>query len=169
MDTNFNHTALSLSHDKHYLNVSENCKNDTSCDQNSMFLSPYQHWVGRTVSRAYCHHPNPETWLPSSLDECQRCLSLTRPHLNYRSSSSRTIQWPQRESMSSLFRINDNYELEMDGENHGEVLYHFREGLFEIYNSSFLHMSMQRNNGCPFPLDGSDYVNELEQTQKLLL
>ncbi|XP_047165338.1 uncharacterized protein LOC124834641 isoform X1 [Vigna umbellata] len=68
MDTNFNHTALSLSHSKHYFNVQENWKNDTSCDQD-MFFSPYKHWVGRTVSSAYHHHPNLETWLPSSLDE----------------------------------------------------------------------------------------------------
>ncbi|RDX88686.1 hypothetical protein CR513_29694, partial [Mucuna pruriens] len=169
MDTNFNQTALSLSHNKHYFKVSENCKNDTSYDKDSIFLSPYQHWVGRTVSSDYHHHPNLETWPTSSLDECQRSLSLTSSHLNYPSSSSRTLQLPQRESMSSLFHVNDNYEPEMDGENHGEVLYHFRESLIEIYNSSFLHMSMQRNNGCSFPLDGSDYVNEQEQTQKLFL
>lgn len=169
MDTNFNHTALSLSNNKHYFNVPENCKNDTSCDQDSMFLSPYKHWVGKTVSSAYHHHPNPETWLSSSLDECQRSLSLTSSHLNCQSSSSRTLQLLQRESASSLFQINDNEDQEMDGENHGEVLYQFRKSLIEIYNSSFLHMSMQRNNRCPFPLDDSDYATEQEQTQKLLL
>ncbi|KAG2402718.1 uncharacterized protein HKW66_Vig0239150 [Vigna angularis] len=141
MDTNFNHTALSLSHSKHYFNVQENWKNDTSCDQD-MFFSPYKHWVGRTVSSAYHHHPNLETWLPSSLDECQRSLSLTSSHLNCQSSSSRTLQLSQRESVPSLFQINDNDEPEMDGENHEEVLYHFRKSLIEIYNSSFLHMSM---------------------------
>ncbi|XP_029124602.1 uncharacterized protein LOC109818126 [Cajanus cajan] len=170
MDTNFNHTELSLSHDMHHFNVSENCKNDTSWDQDSSFLSPYQHWVGRTVSDdTYRLHSNPETWLPSSLAEYQRCCSLTSSHLNYRSSRSRSLQLPQRESMSSPFHINDNYEPEMFGENHGEVLYHFRESSVEIYNSAFLHMSMQRNNACSFPLDGSDYVNEQEHTQKLLL
>ncbi|KAL5149083.1 hypothetical protein HKD37_13G036002 [Glycine soja] len=169
MDTNFNPTALSLSHNKHYLNVSENYKNGISCVQDSVFLSPYQHWVGRTVSGAYHHRPNPETWLPSSPDECQRCLSLTSSHLNHQSSNSRTFQLPQRESMSSLFHINDNYKPEMDGENHSVMPYHFREGLIEMYNSSFLHMSMQRNSGCPFPLDGCNYVNEQEKTQKLFL
>ncbi|CAJ1968301.1 unnamed protein product [Sphenostylis stenocarpa] len=157
MESNFNHTALSLSHNKHNFNVSENYRNDTSCDQDSMILSPYQHWVGRTVSSAYHHYPNPEAWLSSSLDECQRSLSLTSSHLNYRSSSSRTLQLPQKESMSSPFHMNDNYEPEMNGENHGEVLYHFRKSLIEIYNSSFLHMPMQRNNGWPFPLDGGEF------------
>ncbi|KAL2323370.1 hypothetical protein Fmac_027749 [Flemingia macrophylla] len=169
LDTNFNHTALSLSHNKQHFNVPENCKIDTSCDQDSMLFSPYQHWAGRTVSDTYHHHSNPETWLPSPLDECKRCWSLTSSHLNYRSSSSRTLQLPQRESVSSPSHINDNYKPERYGENHGEVLYHFRENSVEIYNSSFLHMSMQRNNGCAFPLDGSDYVNEQGHTQKLLL
>ncbi|KAK7393327.1 hypothetical protein VNO78_21880 [Psophocarpus tetragonolobus] len=171
MDTNFNHTALSFSHNNHYFNVSENCKNDYSCDQDGMFLSPYLPRAGRAVSCSYHHHPNPETCLPSSLDECQVGLSLTSSHLNYRSSSSRNLQLPQRESMASLFHINDSYEPEMNGENQGEVLCHFREGLIELYNSnsSFLRISMERNNGCPFPLDGSDYANEQEQTLQLLL
>lgn len=71
--------------------------------------------------------------------------------------------------MSSLFPIDDNYKQEIDGGNNGEMLYHFSEGLIEIYNSSFLHMSMQRDNGCPFSLDDSNYINEQEQTHKMLL
>ncbi|KAJ1416840.1 hypothetical protein SESBI_16995 [Sesbania bispinosa] len=169
MDRVFNHTALSLSHKKRYFKLSENCKDDISCVQDSLYLSPYQHWVGRTVSNDYHHGTDTEAWLQSSLDECQRCLSLTSSHWNYQSPDSRTLQLPQRESMSSLLCTNDNYEPEMDGGNHGEALYHFREGLIEIYNSSFLRLSMQRDNGCPFPLDDSDYINEQEQTHKMLL
>ncbi|KAK7345699.1 hypothetical protein VNO77_16309 [Canavalia gladiata] len=168
MDSNFNHTALSLSHNKHYFKLSENCKSVTSCVQDSIYLSPYQHRV-RTVSNDYHHHPDSEAWLRSSLDECQRCLSLTSSHPNYRSSNSRNLQLPQRESVSSLFHINDNYEPENDGGNSGEMLYHFRKSLIEIYSSSFLGMSMQRDHRCSFPLDGSDHINEQERTQKMLL
>lgn len=146
MDANFNHSALPLLPNKHYSKLSEDCRNDidTSCVEDSIYLSPYQHWIRRGVSNDYHHyHPDTEAWLTSSLNFFSggRCLSLTSSHLNYQSSNSGTLQLPQRETMASLFNTNDNYESEMDGGNHGEVLYHFREDLIGIYNffSSHVH------------------------------
>ncbi|KAK7279465.1 hypothetical protein RJT34_24518 [Clitoria ternatea] len=170
VDMNFSHTALSLSRNKHYFKLSENSMNDpTSRVQDRMYFSPYQHWVKRTVSNDYHLPPDLEAWVSSSQDECQNSLPLTGSHLNYQNSSSRTLQLPKMEKMSSPFHIGDKYNPETDGGNHGELLYHFREGMVEIYNNSFLRMSMQRDMDAQFFLDDNDYVNEQEQTQKLLL
>ncbi|CAI8602758.1 unnamed protein product [Vicia faba] len=155
MDTNFNHAALSLSHNKHLFKLSEKCKNDISYVQDSIYLPPYHHF------------PDKEAWLLSS----PRCLSLTSSQSNYQSSITRNLQLPESKDMSSLFHINDHYEPKINdrGGDHGEVLYHFSEAFVEIYNSSFLHMSLQRDNGCAFSLDDRDNINDGEQMHKILL
>ncbi|PNY17927.1 hypothetical protein L195_g014683 [Trifolium pratense] len=165
MDTNFNHTALSFSHNNHYFKLSENCKDDASFIQDSIYLPPYHHWVRETVSSDYHHHPDKEPWLSSS----PRCLSLTSSHSNYQSSITRNLQLPESENMSSLFHIDDNYKPKINDGDQGEVLYHLSEAFVEIYNSSFLHMSNQRDNGCPFSLDDSDNINDQEQRHEMLL
>ncbi|XP_073223815.1 uncharacterized protein [Cicer arietinum] len=161
MDTNFNHTALSLSHRKHYF------KDDTSCVQDSIYLPPYHHWVRKEVSsdHHHRHQPDTEAWLSSS----PRCLSLTGSHSNYLSSISKNLQLPQSIILASPFHIDDNYEPKINGGDEEEVLYHFSEAMVEIYNSSFLHMPMQRDNGSPFSLDNSDNINELEETHEMFL
>ncbi|XP_057427551.1 uncharacterized protein LOC130720868 isoform X3 [Lotus japonicus] len=170
MDTNCNHTALSLSHYKHQFKLSENCENDMTCvDPDSKYLSPYQQWVRRTVSN---DHHETEPWLLSpTLDECQRLLPLTSSHTSYLSSNSRSLLLPQREAnMSYPFQIVDNYESEMELGNQGEeVLYHFRKDFIEMYDASFLRMSVQRDIGCQFSVDENDYINEQEQTHKMLV
>ncbi|KAK2401422.1 hypothetical protein QL285_051020 [Trifolium repens] len=62
MDMNFNHTALSFSHNKHCFKLSENCKSDASFVQDSIYLPPYHHWVRKTVSSDYHHHRDTEPW-----------------------------------------------------------------------------------------------------------
>ncbi|CAK8571685.1 unnamed protein product [Lathyrus sativus] len=159
MDTKFNHAALSLSHSKHYFKLSEKYKNDISNVQDSINLPPFHHF------------PDTEAWLSSS----PRCLSLTSSQSNYQSSTTRNLQLPERENISSLFHIDDCYKPKINrgGGDHGEVLYHFSEAFVEIYNSSFLHMSLQRDNGCAFSLDDrdniSDNINDGDQMHNMLL
>ncbi|XP_058746615.1 uncharacterized protein LOC131619541 [Vicia villosa] len=155
MDTNFNHAALSLSHNKHCFKFSEKCKKDISYVQDSIYLPPYHHF------------PYTEAWLSSS----PRCLSLTSSQSNYQTSITRNLQLPESENMSSLFHIDDHYEPKIHGGggDHGEVLYHLSEAFVEIYNSSFLHMSLQRDNGCAFSLDDRDNINDGEEMHKMLL
>ncbi|CAL5207095.1 unnamed protein product [Lathyrus oleraceus] len=155
MDTNFNHASLSLSHNKHYFKLSEKYKSDISNVQDSIYLPPFHNFS------------DTEAWLSSS----PRCLSLTSSQSNYRSSITRNLQLPERENISSLFHIDDRYEPKINrgGGDHGEVLYHFSEAFVEIYNSSFLHMSLQRDNRCAFSLDDRDYINDGVQRHKMLL
>jgi len=165
MDMNCNHTALSFSHNKHYFKLSENFQNEASSVQDSIHLPPYHHWVRKAVSNDYHHHRDTEAWLSSS----PRCLSLTSSRSNYQSSISRNLQLPQSESMPSLFHIDDGYESKINGGDQGEVLYHLSEAFVQIYNSSCLHMSMQRDNRCPFSLDDSDNINDQGQRHEMLL
>ncbi|QHO53013.1 uncharacterized protein DS421_2g44200 [Arachis hypogaea] len=169
MDSNSNHDVLPISHNKRHFTLSADCKNDISSnDQDGVFLQPYEHWIRRTAYNGYHHsHSDSEAWVSSSLNfiSGQKLgVSLTSSHSTCRSSNSGDFELPQWESMSSPLHISDHSEPEMDGGNHREVLYRFRHSSIEIRNSSFLHMSMQRENEFPFPLHRNDCINELEQT-----
>ncbi|MED6183429.1 hypothetical protein PIB30_037775 [Stylosanthes scabra] len=165
MDSNFNDDALAISHNKRHFTLSADCKNDiNSHDQDSVLLQPYEHFIRQTAYNSYHHrHSDAESWLSSSFNSIsgqKLGLSLTSSHSTCRGSNSSNFELPQRESMSSPFQISDNSEPEMDGENHREVLYRFRHSLIEICNSSFLQMSMQRENERPFTLHRNDFINE---------
>lgn len=94
IDTNFNHAALSLSHNKHYFKLSKKCKNGISNVQDSIYLPPFHHFS------------DTEAWFSSS----PRCLSLTSSQSNYQSSITRILQLYERENIYSLFHIDDRYE-----------------------------------------------------------
>ncbi|XP_020971344.1 uncharacterized protein LOC110268786 isoform X3 [Arachis ipaensis] len=169
MDSNSNHDVLPISHNKRHFTLSADCQNDISSnDQDGVFLQPYEHWIRRTAYNGYHHNrSDSEARLSSSLNfiSGQKLgVSLTSSHSTCRSSNSGDFELPQWESMSSPLHISDNSEPEMDGGNHREVLYRFRHSSIEIRNSTFLHMSMQRENKFPFPLHRNDCINELEQT-----
>lgn len=168
LDTDFNHAPLSLPYNRDHLKLPEKCRNDNSCVRDSFYVSPYQHLLMGTDSNDYHHHADadPKSWLSSSLDffSGRRCLSLAGQHQDHQIPNYGTLQLALRESMSDLFHSKDNYKQDLDSGIEGEMLYQLRENMFEMYNSSFLRMSLRRDNGCPFLLHSSDDISEEEQT-----
>ncbi|KAF7818498.1 hypothetical protein G2W53_023953 [Senna tora] len=171
LDTDFNCTSLSLSYKKDHLKLSEDCNISNSCIQDSTYFSPYQPLFRGTVSNDYHRNADTDTeaWLSSSLDliSGRTCLFLPSPHQDHQNANCGTLQLALRESMSDLLK--DNCKQELNGGIEEEALYQFREDVLEIYNSSFLHISMQRDKGWPFLLHDSNYIKEEDQTHKMLL
>ena len=94
---------------------------------------------------------------------------MVGPHSDHQNPDYGTLQLALRESMSDQFHSKDIYKQDLDGGIEREMLYPFREDVFKNYNSSVLHISMQREKGCPFLLHSSDHISEEEQTHNMLL
>ncbi|KAI4300108.1 hypothetical protein L6164_033522 [Bauhinia variegata] len=166
LDIDFNHALFSLSYNRDYLKPAEDCSRGISYIRDSIELSPYQQWFTKVPNDCY-HHPDREAWLSSTLNfiSGRKCLSLTSSCLGHQISNYGTLEFHHKESsVSAQFLEQDQY-----GENHREMLNHFREDMLEIYSSSFLHTPMERNHGCLLLGDGGDDINDQEQIHEMLL
>ncbi|KAJ7977129.1 Protein trichome birefringence-like [Quillaja saponaria] len=172
LDTNFNHNSLTLSCTNDYLKLVEDCIKETSCVQDSIYLSPQnQHLFRSKFLKDYHHHPVTEACISSALDfnSSWKCLSLIGSSGDPQLSTYNALQFPQKESLYSLFHSKDDYEDHLDGHSHEEMLYHFREDVFKICKPSpFLKISMDRSKTFPLLLDDSEDVDDSKQMHHII-
>ncbi|XP_041009170.1 uncharacterized protein LOC121253247 isoform X2 [Juglans microcarpa x Juglans regia] len=144
--TDFNHFPLPLSITPDYLNLDEDCENDTKCKDGSILLAPQDlcHIMSKVLDEKN-HHPGIEGFLLSSeldIDVEWNCRSSTGSSRKHHSPFNYALQSPQGEGTSSHFLLNDMNESHLDASSHRGTLSHFSEDIVNIgdWSSFYFHI-----------------------------
>ncbi|XP_059431425.1 uncharacterized protein LOC132164922 isoform X2 [Corylus avellana] len=152
--TDVNHFPLALSLTPDYLNLAEDCKNDTECKDNSIFRAPQNlhHIMSKVFSKTY-HCPGIEGSLFSS------ALGLTGSSREHYSPFNYALQTPRNEGTSSRFLLKDKNESCLDGLSHRETPSHFGEDIINILDCSsfYFQIPLDKEKACPLLLNQSSW------------
>jgi hypothetical protein len=148
--TDVNHFPLALSLAPDYLNLAEDCKNDTECKDNSIFRAPQNlyNMMSKVFSKTY-HCPGVEGSLFSS------ALGLTGSSREHYSPFNYALQTPRNEGTSSHFLLKDKNESCLDGLSHRETPSYIDEDIVDIQDCSsyYFQIPLDKEKACPLLLN----------------
>ncbi|KAG6719216.1 hypothetical protein I3842_04G191100 [Carya illinoinensis] len=161
--TDFNCFPLPLPITADYLNLDEDCENDTKCKDSSIFFAPQslRHIMSKVLGEKY-HHPGIEGFLLSSeldFDVEWNCHSSTGSSKKHHSPFNYALQSPQGEGTSSHFLLNDMNESHLDASSHRGTLSDFSEDIVNIedWSSFYFHILRDKDKASPEPLNESSW------------
>ena len=147
INADFNHFPLALTLAPDYLTLAEDHKNDTKCQDSSIFFSPHTLNIMSKVFGERYHHPGFEGVLLSSgldFDLEWDCPSLSGSSRKHHPCFNYAFRSPRNEGTYSCFLLKDKSESFLDGSSHRGTLSHVSDIVNIQDLSSFLFPNSAR-------------------------